>query len=381
MEKIKKDIYEDFTLLVDGKEAFPEILKCIGNAKKSITINMFIWRDDNIGNAIAKAILDAANRGVKVNISVDRYGVVLEKSEENKKSFFHKEQTLTEKIKTKTLEIMYPMENTPKNVKDEESELYTTIMNHPNIEVSKDVFKADHSKYYIFDDDIVIMGGVNIEDKENGKDMQNRQYQDYMIKLEGKEHVKTFLTKLETGENVSKEYSFGINLKKKSGDIFEMEEIYLNMIRKTSKRLVITMAYFSGLDSFVKEIIEAHRRGVEVIVMIPESANYQDATNKATVKKLMELTENGVKVYLSKKMIHTKMMITDEEISFGSTNITKKAFKQLNELNIVLQNIESKLKTKLEESVKENYKDAKRVVSYKDIKYNKLLARLERFLV
>jgi cardiolipin synthase len=73
------------------------------------------------------------------------------------------------------------------------------------------------------------------------------------------------------------------------------------------------MAYFSGLDSFVKEIIEAHKRGVEVIVMIPESANYQDATNKATVKKLMELTENGVKVYLSKKMIHTKMMITDDE--------------------------------------------------------------------
>ena len=29
----------------------------------------------------------------------------------------------------------------------------------------------------------------------------------------------------------------------------------------------------------------------------------------------------------------------------------------------------------------QNYKDAKRVVSYKDIKYNKLLARLERFLV
>ena len=47
---------------------------------------MFIWRDDNIGNKIAKAIIDAANRGVKVNISVDRYGVVLEKSEENKET-------------------------------------------------------------------------------------------------------------------------------------------------------------------------------------------------------------------------------------------------------------------------------------------------------
>ena len=166
-----KNIYDDFTLLVDGKEAFPEIINCINNAKKYIRINMFIWRDDNIGNEIASVLLNAANRGVKVDISVDRYGVVLEKSEESKKSFFHKEQTLTEKIKSKTLEMVYPMDNTPKKVKDEESDLYTQIINHPNISVSKDVFKADHSKYYIFDDDIVILGGINIEDKENGKDM------------------------------------------------------------------------------------------------------------------------------------------------------------------------------------------------------------------
>lgn len=378
---MKKEIYEDFTLLIDGKESFPEILSCIENAKKEITINMFIWRDDVIGNKIASAVLDAANRGVKVNISVDKYGVVLEKAEESKKSFFHKEQTVMEKIKTRALRTIYPMANTPRKAKDVESELYKAIIAHPNISVSKDIFKADHSKYYIFDDDIVILGGINIEDKENGRDMQNRQYQDYMIKLSGKEHVQAFLTKLETGENVAQDYSFGINLKRKNGDLFEMEEIYLNMIRKTNKRLVITMAYFSGLDEFVKEIIEAHNRGVEVIVMIPESANFQDATNKATVRKLMELTNNGIKVYMSKKMIHTKMLITDKEISFGSTNITKKAFKQLNELNIVLKNIESKLKDKLDESIKENYKESKRVVSYKDIKYNKLLARIERFLV
>ena len=381
MKNIGGNIYDDFTLLVDGKEAFPEIIKCINNAQKSITINMFIWRDDNIGNEIAQAVLNAANRGVKVNISVDRYGVVLEKSEESKKSFFHKEQTIIEKIKSKTLEIIYPMENTKSNVKDEESQLYIDIMNHPSIVVSKDIFKADHSKYYIFDDDIVILGGINIEDKENGKDMQNRQYQDYMIKLDGKEHVKAFKTKLETGKDVSKEYSFGINFKKEENSIFEMEEIYLNMIRKTNKKLIITMAYFSGLDNFVKEIIEAHKRGVEIYVMIPEKANYQDSTNKATVKKLMELTNNGIHVYFSKKMIHTKMIITDDEISFGSTNITKKAFNQLNELNIILKNIESKLRDKLHASAEENYREATKITSHKDIKYNKLLARIERFLV
>ena len=100
------ELYDDFTLLVDGKGAFPEILRCIARAKKSIFINMFIWRDDVIGNTVAQAVLDAAQRGVQVELSVDRYGVVLEKSEECKKSFFHKRQSLTEKIKTAALELL-----------------------------------------------------------------------------------------------------------------------------------------------------------------------------------------------------------------------------------------------------------------------------------
>ena len=106
--------YNDIELLIDGKNAFPSILECINNATKNIRINMFIWRDDEIGNKIGEAVLNAANRGVKVYISKDRYGVVLEKSEETKKSFFHKTQTLSEKIKINTLELIYPMSNTPK---------------------------------------------------------------------------------------------------------------------------------------------------------------------------------------------------------------------------------------------------------------------------
>ena len=70
------------SLLVNGTEAFPEILNCIEKAQKSIEINMFIWRGDNIGKTVAQAVLNAAEREVKVFISVDRYGLVLEKCEE-----------------------------------------------------------------------------------------------------------------------------------------------------------------------------------------------------------------------------------------------------------------------------------------------------------
>ncbi|MBO5653417.1 MAG: hypothetical protein J6S44_04300, partial [Clostridia bacterium] len=91
--------YENMTLLVDGKRAFPVILSAIAEAKETLLINMFIWRDDAIGNKMAEAVLSAAERGVKVRLSLDRYGLVLEKAEEAGRSFFHKKATLTEKIK------------------------------------------------------------------------------------------------------------------------------------------------------------------------------------------------------------------------------------------------------------------------------------------
>ena len=56
----------------------------------------------------------------------------MEKAEEVKKSFFHKTQTLSEKIKIKTLELIYPMEKTPKKSKDVKSSLYNELIESIN---------------------------------------------------------------------------------------------------------------------------------------------------------------------------------------------------------------------------------------------------------
>ena len=376
-----RDAYPDFALLVDGKNAFPEIIKCIECAKRSIYINMFIWRDDEIGNRVGRAVLTAADNGAEVYISVDRYGVVLEKAEESKKSFFHKEQTLIEKIKTRSLEIAYPMENAPKKAKDEITELYKSIISHPRITVSRDVFKADHSKYYIIDDEILFLGGINIEDKENGADMQGRVYGDYMAKLCGAKYVDVFREKLKSGRDTGNGYFFGVNLKDGKKRNFEMEEKYLDMINSAERELHITMAYFSPLPKFIDAIVAAHRRGVAVTLMIPERANFQNDTNRKTVRKLMKLTNNGITVLLSPRMLHTKMVINEKIVSFGSTNITKKAFGQLSELNLFVNNVDSKFNKDLFADVEKNYKMSKKINNYKEIKYNRPLAFFEGFLV
>ncbi len=371
--------YQNFTLLVDGKAAFPAILRAIDGAKFSVRINMFIWRDDEIGNRLGEAVLRAADRGVSVFISVDRYGVVLEKTEECRRSFFHKKQTLAERIKVATLRGMYELNGTPKHQKDEETPLYRALLSHENVTVEKDVFKADHSKYYIIDNRTLILGGINVEDKENGVDMQGRTYQDYMVKIEGGEYVQAFLAKLNEGKDIGKDFFFGIN--RKQTKCFEMERLYLDMIEGAKEKLLITMAYFSPLKRFEKAILAAHERGVEVSIMIPRRANFQDDSNRKTVRRLMKKSGNGIAVYLSPKMVHTKMVINERYISFGSTNITKKAFHQLDELNLFTFNESCAFQQALLASVEENYALAERIQAYTHIKYRAFIAFLEGFLV
>ena len=371
---------ETMTLLVNGKNAFPEIIRCIEHAKSSVEINMFIWRDDSIGNRMAKAVLTAADNGAKVYISVDRYGVVLEKSEECQKSFFHKTQSISEKAKTRLLQLLYPENGRHAFVKDEHTEIYERIIRHPNIHVSADEFKADHSKYYIIDDEILFLGGINIEDKENGADISGRVYGDYMAKLCGRETVQAFRHKLLTGENTLSGGFFGVNLKKPVRR-FEMERLYLDLIAQAKTELHITMAYFSPLDKFVKAIIAAHQRGVRVTIIIPEKANFQNDSNKKTICKLLKATNGQIEVYLSPKMLHTKLVMNEAFISFGSTNITKKAFVQLNELNLFVRRTGSAFEQALCESIENDKQDARRVVRYQDIRYSRLMAFMEGFVV
>lgn len=373
--------YSNLTLLENGKDAFPIILNEIDKAEKSLEINMFIWRDDEIGNRLAKAVLRAADRGVKVFVSVDKYGSVLEHLEESRKSFFHKKTNFSEKFKIWSLKTFYPEYRVKIKYQDEISELYEKILAHPNIELEKDIFKADHSKYYIIDGKILILGGINVEDKECGVDEQGREYQDYMVKMDGEEFVQNFKTKWETGENLSSEYRFGVNSKRVTPYRFEMEEEYLSMIRNANEELTVVMAYFSPMKKFVDEILLAEKRGVRVRVMLPKSANFQNDSNYKTARTLLEKSQGQIEIYFTPKMAHTKLLRTETWLSFGSTNITLKAFKQLAELNLFVKNDKNPFACALNESVEKHFAIAEKVTDFNQITYDRLRTAVEGLLV
>lgn len=368
---------QNSTLLVDGTAAFDEILRCIDAAHSSILINMFIWRDDAIGNRLAHAILRAADRGVHVTVSVDRVGMILERCEENGRSFFHTTPSAFEMFKIWGLRLGYPKNRSGTKAKRICSGLLEKILSHPNIVVDRDRKKNDHSKFYIIDDHILIFGGVNVEDKECGMDCAGRVYQDYMLKLEGATHVRAFLDKLEQNRDTSDAYYFRMNNKTITPASFEMYESFLSIIHGAQKELVIVMAYFAPITAILRAIVSAWQRGVRIQILIPENPNFQNNSNRKTIHLLMKYCHNEIEVRLSPKMIHTKLIFSESSVMFGSCNITNRAFFQLGEVDIVLKNEDTPLMKQIKESVDENLSLSKPVYHYRKIRYSPVIAWFE----
>ncbi len=375
-----KDGKQNITLLCDGQEAFPEIISCIRNAERSIEINMFIWRDDEIGKTMARELLQAADRGVSVNITKDRYGIACEYCEEDQTSFFHTRPTLYEQLTIRILEILYNPDLTRKEEYGKTEPLAASMKEHPNIHISCEKVRKDHSKHYIFDDEILIFGGINIEDKENGKDRSGRFYRDFMVKLCGTEYVQAFRKQKEGTGNSE---LFAVNVKSPI-QVFELKERYLELIRNARETLTIVMPYFSDMEPFQQEIKNAAGRGVTVRILIPKKSNFNDDNNKHAMMHLWRYAKQenkDLKIYLSSDLTHAKLMISESMISVGSCNITENAFKELDEANLFHANDDSIFACRAEERTEQLIQNAEEVTEKAQLSCSRIRAKMERLVM
>lgn len=62
------------TLLENGEEFFAAVFTAIGEARREILLETFILFEDKVGLALQAALLDAARRGVRIEVTVDGFG-------------------------------------------------------------------------------------------------------------------------------------------------------------------------------------------------------------------------------------------------------------------------------------------------------------------
>ncbi|MBO9353832.1 cardiolipin synthase ClsB [Bordetella petrii] len=61
-------------LLENGEEFFPRVFEALRAARREILLETFILFDDEVGRELRQVLIDAARRGVEIDLTVDGYG-------------------------------------------------------------------------------------------------------------------------------------------------------------------------------------------------------------------------------------------------------------------------------------------------------------------
>jgi phosphatidylserine/phosphatidylglycerophosphate/cardiolipin synthase-like enzyme len=302
-------------LLRNGEQANSGILRRIAAAKRSVRMRCFDWRDDETGAVFGRALLAAADRGVLVTIEKDRVGANYEYLEGSQQSFLHKRMDLLATLQTLFLMAVYDRWG---SLRQRPNPLAEALCAHPNVRLEAGDKRFDHSKVYVIDDEVLILGGMGIGDDFHRSNV------DFMVELEGADLVHRF-HELEAGRahfDATRDVDFLV----RPAWVHDcpLLDARLNLIASARERLTIEMAYF-GDPRCTDALVDAVRRGVQLTMLTARRANIIGDLNLGTCDRILRRTgaPDHVRVFLHPRMIHGKAIVADgRAVQIGSANLT-----------------------------------------------------------
>ena len=150
-ENLSKNEYK---LLVNGEEKFPEVLKILDTAKHFIHMEYYDWENDVRGNQIKEVLLKKIGQGVKVRIMYDAYA--------------------SRKMKG----------NIVKELKAAGAEIYPVIKIRL-VAFARKINHRDHRKVIIVDGLTGFVGGINISDRYDNSIDTGLYWRDTHVKITG----------------------------------------------------------------------------------------------------------------------------------------------------------------------------------------------------
>ncbi len=376
------EFQSSLTALIGGARAFERIVERIREAREQIEIRMFIWRNDSLGERIAEELAAAADRGVRIRIRKDLLGSIHERAEENRMSFFPHRQPLHVWLLTQLMKRLY-FRAVPAAVLMQRSRPAKThrLLNHPLVTSQCQERLWDHSKCYVFDRETLILGGMNIEEKLTVGDVHGKQWRDYMVELRNPSLAESFLQ----GKSVEVDVNgASARLILHPGDRYAQGSAIrteiIELLRQARRDVVIEMAYF-GDEVITSEIISTQRRGVSVKIVTSASANIQSSLNLHILRQILEKTKNEARIYLSPKMIHSKVMLVDDrQVYLGSGNFNRSSIKCA-EVAVVLdcQRTACAL-DEFRDTLQEAIAESVEVQSAQDVRFHRFLSIMQQML-
>ncbi len=337
-EKIQFSDNNSVALLMSGQEKFDDMFKAIRQAKSSVHLEYFNFRNDSIASLLFDILREKRKEGVEIRAMFDGFG---NDSNNQPLKKYHLKALRDDSIKIVEYDpIRFPWINK--------------------------IFGRDHRKIVVIDGQIAYTGGMNVADYYIKGTPQVGEWRDMHCRIEGdavNELQKIFIRiwNRVTGENIHgiKYYRGGTMTKfeglkpdttstagKKMVGIITrephrtpkiMRQFYISAIDQAKDSIKIINPYFTLIPKLTRALTRAVKRGVKVEIMLSAKSDIP-LTPDCAYYQAHKLMKRGAIIWMYKPGFHHSkiMMVDGRYCTVGSTNLDARSLKCDFEQNAVI---------------------------------------------
>lgn len=326
-------------VFAEGQAYFTALLTDIAQAQKSIELETYIFNADSLGEKVAAALIAAAQRGVQVRVLVDGAGSPLWGGKLTK-------QLEQAGVQTR---IFHPFP----------WRLWQWSRSHLRkpgllkaIYLLLKINSRNHRKVCVMDRKIAYIGSFNISKVHLQRQQGGEGWRDTAIRISGidlQELLQAFEATWEhlpIPERLQRAFS-RINLNtiiRLNNTRHRRRLLYKNLLRRilhTHQRIWMMNAYFVPDNFLLRHLKEAAKHGIDVRIVLPQKSDIFFMP-WASMSFYQSLLEAGVRIFEYKpSMLHTKILMLDDWIVVGSSNLNHRSLLHDFEVDVVITSPEA----------------------------------------
>jgi len=311
-------------LLENGDEYYPAVFSAIKQARQKIILETFIWFEDAVGWQLHEALLQAARRGVSIEVLLDGYG-------------------------SPDLSERFVGELTGAGV------VFRYYDPRPRLfGMRTNLFRRMHRKIVVVDGTVAFVGGINYS-AEHMSDYGPEAKQDYAVRVEGPvvQDILQFEVENLPGnadarrfwhrrhrpeENRTPGEAQALFVWRDNHDHRDdIERHYLQMLAHAKREVIIANAYFFPGYRLLHAMRKSARRGVTVKLVVQGEPDMPIV--KVGARLLYRyLLKGGVKIFeYRRRPLHGKVALMDERwATVGSSNLDPLSLSLNLEANLIV---------------------------------------------
>jgi len=305
-------------LLENGEAFFPALFGAIERAEREVLIETFILFEDKVGRELQQALIQAARRGVRVELTVDGWGSIdlsrgylgaLAEAGVQVRMFDPKPRFLGMRLH---------------------------------------MFRRMHRKIAVVDGRVAFVGGINFS-ADHLQDFGPRAKQDYSVLVEGPlaRLIRAFVLQqmgrrpggpeqrlVPSGGTAEAMFVARDNHEQRDA----IERQYRAAIHAARHDVIIASAYFFPGYRLLRAMRRAVRRGVRVRLVLQGQPDMKIVKHAAELLH-GQLVRAGVEIYeYCKRPLHAKVALVDDEWStIGSSNLDPLSLSLNLEANVMIR--------------------------------------------